>query len=169
MMASVVNKVQDLGVEVQHIPGGYTGVCQPVDVGIGKPFKNRVTCCWEEWMLEKGGLDEEKTKTPSREEVSEWVIKSIGSIGPEIVRNSWRRHGFSYFPDEPNEIIPVVDGTGAENNENLSDEDDDDSLIDELIFRTNSVLRCDESIAVSPKNTQENTEDTEDTMDYDEN
>jgi hypothetical protein len=57
----------------------------------------------------------------------------------------------------------------AENNENLSDEDDDDSLIDELIFRTNSVLRCDENIAVSTENTQENTEDTEDTMDSDEN
>jgi hypothetical protein len=42
-------------------------------------------------------------------------------------------------------------------------------LIDELIFRTNSVLRCDENIAVSTENTQENTEDTEDTMDSDEN
>jgi hypothetical protein len=30
MMASVVQRVQDLGVEVQHIPGGCMGVCQPV-------------------------------------------------------------------------------------------------------------------------------------------
>jgi hypothetical protein len=49
-------------------------------VGIGKPFKNRVTRCWEDWMVKKGCLGEEKSKTPSREEVSEWVIKSIGSI-----------------------------------------------------------------------------------------
>jgi hypothetical protein len=103
MMASVVQRVQDLGVEVQHIPGGCTGVFQPVDVGIGKPFKNRVTHFWEDWMVEKGSLDEEKTKTPSREEVSEWVIKSIRSIGPTIIRNSWRHcpmlrgaNGFSF-------------------------------------------------------------------------
>jgi hypothetical protein len=108
MMASIVQRVQELGVEVQHIPGGCTGVCQPVDVGIGKPLKNRITRCWEDWMVEHGGLEEEKTKTPSREDVSAWVINSIGSIGPNIIRNSWRRHGFSYFPSEPEEFVPVV-------------------------------------------------------------
>jgi hypothetical protein len=143
MMASVVQRVQELGVEVQHIPGGCTGVCQPVDVGIGKPFKNRVANCWEAWMIEKGGLNEEKTKTPSREEVSEWVIKSIGSIGTNIIRNSWRHRGFSYFPAEPELMVPDVeadnllvdDGGGDHNNDNLlDDDDDDDSLIDESPF-----------------------------------
>ena len=38
MMESVVNKIQDLGCAVEHIPGGCTGLAQPVDVGIGKPF-----------------------------------------------------------------------------------------------------------------------------------
>ncbi len=38
MMASVVEAVQDLGVEVEHIPGGCTGLCQPVDVGVNKPL-----------------------------------------------------------------------------------------------------------------------------------
>jgi hypothetical protein len=137
MMASVVQRVQDLGVEVQHIPGGCTGVCQPVDVGIGKPFKNRVTRCWEEWMVEKGGLDQEKTNTPSREEVSEWVIQSIGSMGTKIIRNSWRHRGFSYFPDEAEELVAVVDdGLGGDENDNIFefDDDDDDSLIVESPF-----------------------------------
>ena len=39
MMASVVHRIQDLGVEVIHIPGGCTSLCQPVDVGLNKPFK----------------------------------------------------------------------------------------------------------------------------------
>jgi hypothetical protein len=172
---SIVQRVNDLGVEVQHIPGGCTGVCQPVDVGIGKPLKNRITNCWEDWMVEHGGLDDEKTKTPSREDVSRWVIKSIGSIGPKLVRNSWRRNGFSYFPSEPEEFVPGVDESlevtdeEIEHLENLPDDDDDDSLIDTLIFRTNSVLGCDENIAVSPENMEENMKDTEDTMDYDDN
>ena len=47
MMASVVEAVQELGVEVEHIPGGCTGLCQPVDVGVNKPFKNRLRNQWE--------------------------------------------------------------------------------------------------------------------------
>ncbi len=39
MMASVVYKIQELGVEVKHIPGGCTSLCQPVDVEF-----NQVTC-----------------------------------------------------------------------------------------------------------------------------
>ena len=39
MMNSVVNAIQDLGVEVDHIPGACTSLCQPVDIGINKPFK----------------------------------------------------------------------------------------------------------------------------------
>ncbi len=30
---SVVQRIQELGVEVRHIPGGCTSLCQPVDVG----------------------------------------------------------------------------------------------------------------------------------------
>ena len=34
MMASVVQKIQELGVEVKHIPGGCTSPCQPVGLGL---------------------------------------------------------------------------------------------------------------------------------------
>ncbi len=39
MMASVVQKIQELGVDVKHIPGGCTSLCQPIDVGINLPFR----------------------------------------------------------------------------------------------------------------------------------
>ena len=40
MMQSVVHAIQeDLGGEVEHIPGGCTGLCQPLDVGVNKPLK----------------------------------------------------------------------------------------------------------------------------------
>jgi hypothetical protein len=42
MMTSVVQMIQELGVEVQHIPGGRTTFCQPVDVSFNKPFKARL-------------------------------------------------------------------------------------------------------------------------------
>jgi hypothetical protein len=39
MMKSTVNAIGDLGIEVEHIPGGCTSLCQPVDVGVNKPLK----------------------------------------------------------------------------------------------------------------------------------
>jgi hypothetical protein len=42
MMASVVQMIQELGVEVQHIPGGCTFLCQVMDVGFNKPFKDQM-------------------------------------------------------------------------------------------------------------------------------
>ena len=42
MMESIVQRIQELGVEVQHIPGGCTSLCQPVNVGFNKPFKDRL-------------------------------------------------------------------------------------------------------------------------------
>ncbi len=54
MMGSVVEKINDLGVEVHHIPGGCTGLCQPIDVGYNCPFKCRLRQSWEMWMLREG-------------------------------------------------------------------------------------------------------------------
>ena len=54
MMNSVVNAIQDLGGEVEHIPGGCTSLCQPVDIGISKPFKAFLRKAWEKWMINEG-------------------------------------------------------------------------------------------------------------------
>ena len=48
MMASVTDAIAELGIEIIHIPGGCTGLTQPLDVGINKPFKSRVHVLWEE-------------------------------------------------------------------------------------------------------------------------
>jgi DDE superfamily endonuclease len=45
VMQSVVTVIQGLGVEVKHIPGGCTGLCQPIDVGIGQPLKAAFATC----------------------------------------------------------------------------------------------------------------------------
>ena len=66
MMNSAVNVIQDLGVEVEHIPGSCTSLCQPVDIGINKPFKAFLRKASEKWMI-----DEEirygMTSPPTRE------------------------------------------------------------------------------------------------------
>jgi hypothetical protein len=54
MMASVVQKIQELGVEVKHIPGGCTSLCQPVDIGFNKPSKDCLRRLWTSWMITQG-------------------------------------------------------------------------------------------------------------------
>ena len=99
MMASVVTEIQDLGVEVEHIPGGCTGLCQPVDVGINKPFKNRLRDQWESWMIQEGILLG-TTSPPSRKDISRWSVAAIQSLPEQLVKNSWRHMEYSWFPDD---------------------------------------------------------------------
>ena len=85
MMASVVSKIQDLGVEVEHIPGGCTALCQPVDIGINKPFKNRLRNQWEDWMIEEG-LANGTTSPPTREDIVRWTRYAVANLSIHIVK-----------------------------------------------------------------------------------
>ena len=92
MMASVVGMIQDLGVEVEHIPGGCTSLCQPVDIGVNKPFKNRIRHQqWEQWMIAEG-LANGTTSPPTRENISEWTRIATNDLPEQMVQNAWR-HG----------------------------------------------------------------------------
>jgi hypothetical protein len=72
MMVLVINKISNLGIEVVHIPGGCTGLCQPLNIGVNMPLKQRIRHLWEEWMMEmldRDGLICEAT----HKEVAEWM------------------------------------------------------------------------------------------------
>jgi hypothetical protein len=137
IMASVVDKIHALGVQVEHIPGGCTGLAQPVDVGIGKPLKNRMRNCWEDYMIEIG-LQELITKPPSRRTIVEWVLKSLRTLPASLVRNAWRHSPYSYFPNEPPvegveeedeeeevEFLQALDPLPLQDDVSGSDSDDD--------------------------------------------
>jgi hypothetical protein len=87
-MALVVNVIHDLGCEVVHIPGGCTGLVQPLDVGYNKPFKSRIHAAWEEYMfndMRKNGT----IASPSRE-VSHWILEAYWTLeGSPIINNAW--------------------------------------------------------------------------------
>ena len=74
-LASVREAIQASGVELVVIPGGCTCLCQPVDVGINKPFKNYMQ---EKWVYHLISRRHEavngKIPAPTREELVQWVI-----------------------------------------------------------------------------------------------
>ena len=128
LKASVIGALEGLGVQVEHIPGGCTGLCQPVDVGIGKPLKNRVKNDFEHWMMEQDS-DMTKLKAPTREVIAEWVVRAFEDIPGQMVKNSWRHHPFSYFQDE----IYNVENVDYLHRMNDDDNDDEEPNLAELV------------------------------------
>ena len=53
LLGSVADAIQGLGVELEIIPPGCTGLVQPIDVGINKPFKANMRKIYTEWLLEQ--------------------------------------------------------------------------------------------------------------------
>ncbi len=99
MMGSIVNRIQALGIEVQHIPAGCTYLCQPVDVGINRSIKKAMTEQWEEWMIHGGGVEGGIAKTPTRRQVAEWIVGSYRNISEQTARNAWKKRGYQWFID----------------------------------------------------------------------
>jgi hypothetical protein len=100
MMGSVVQRIQDLGVEVQHIPGGCTSLGQPVDVGFNKPFKDRLQRAWNSWMRAEAVIHG-TTRPPTRLDVATWVAGTMEEMRGEggIIRNAWKKTEYEWFDD----------------------------------------------------------------------
>jgi len=115
MMPSVVQMIQELVVEVQHIPGGCTSLCQPVDVGFNKPFKDRMRWQWMNWMINEGVIHD-TTSLPVRLDVAKWVHNAMLEMKGEcqIIRNAWNRHGYEWFIDKAREQDVGRNDDGAE-------------------------------------------------------
>ena len=97
MMPTVVSKMEDLGVEVQHIPGGCTSLCQPVDVGFNKPFKSRMTNLWNDFMVNTG-LVNGKIVCPERIQVATWIKNASDMLeGHTALRNAWKKKNYEWF------------------------------------------------------------------------
>ena len=83
MMGLVVEKIQSIGIEVQFIPGGCTYLCQPIDVGVNKPIKNKMANKWEYWLEEEEEQNCEALMTPSHELIASWVVETYWMLDAE--------------------------------------------------------------------------------------
>lgn len=102
MMQSVVRAIEDLGCEVDHIPGGCTSLCQPVDVGVNtKPLKTRMKQKWETWMINELLHQDGVVRPPTRRHIAEWCLHTSSNLPEQIVSNAWRHGRFSYFVHQP--------------------------------------------------------------------
>ena len=99
VMASAVNEIQELGLEVEHIPGGCMYLCQPVDIGINKPYKKHMRHQWEIWMISEGMV--KGTTSPStHEQIVNWAKYANETISEVNIHNAWKHGQYSWFPNE---------------------------------------------------------------------
>ena len=109
---SFVNKINELGTEVSFIPGGYTGVLQPCDVGINKPLKNYFTRKFATWSIKKYREAErgEKIKSPERKDVADWINTAWKEVSSETIKSTYRHIGFNTKYTQEDEIVLGVEG-----------------------------------------------------------
>ena len=93
---ATVDALTNLGVQVVYIPGGCTGLVQPIDVGVCKPFKDRLRGLWWDWLVSQDP-DLRILRKASREDIADWVYQSWEAMPAEIIRNAWRKTDFSFL------------------------------------------------------------------------
>ena len=80
----------EFGTMVQMLPPNFTSKLQILDVGVNKPFKDRLTAIWMQWMV-----DNDKDTKITRAIISHWIADAWEAIPTSAIINTARRIGFT--------------------------------------------------------------------------
>jgi hypothetical protein len=93
----IVQKVQALGVQVEIIPPGCTGLLQPVDVGFYKAFKAKLRTEYNGGYSTRILTCQFPTPLAVTCPMSDWIIAANKNATHETLKNAWRKTRCSYF------------------------------------------------------------------------
>jgi len=138
LKGSVVQKIQALGVQVEIIPPGCTGLLQPVDVGFNKAFKAKLRTEYNSWLLDQD--PDLPIPGTTRRDVSDWIIAAEKNVTNETLKNAWRKTGYSYFgvflPDGEFDGDDAMIGDDPDDERDPEEHDSDEGELFPRIFAT---------------------------------
>jgi transposase-like protein len=87
----VKDKLRNAGFDLLFIPKGMTGILQPLDIAVNKPFKDRLRTQYTSWLesrfIENGTIS--SRPKPKREDISIWMSLAWREIQHDIIRNAF--------------------------------------------------------------------------------
>jgi hypothetical protein len=96
LTSEFVQSINDLGVNIEYIPAGYTCVLQPVDVGVNAPFKKAIRNLHHSWCMKKYPVvpNGDKLPMPERDDVYGWVVEAFEKVSSESIVKTFKYIGF---------------------------------------------------------------------------
>ncbi len=89
-----IRALNDITVETDFIPGGFTPVLQVMDKGEFKPFKDYIRKESTTWKIQHA----HGTK-PTREDIAHWIQHSWDRVDVNTITNTWQL--INYQPNQP--------------------------------------------------------------------
>lgn len=80
-----------MNTECAVIPGGMTGILQPLDVSINKPFKDRLRNKWQQWMIsgEHTLTASGRMRKAELNVICNWIKQTWDEIPTEMIQKSF--------------------------------------------------------------------------------
>lgn len=96
-MDTVLSALADMGTMVLFVPGGATGIAQPLDVGVMAPFKLRLR---QIYSAKYGGKKPPQLAHEKRQDMFQRTMESLDQLTSDTVRNAFKKAG-PFFPEGP--------------------------------------------------------------------
>jgi hypothetical protein len=87
----IQQKLQDVGYDPLYIPKGLTGLLQPLDICVNKPFKDLLKDYYTQWLISSIDFNDPQIRRPklSRFLLAQWVQRGWGNVSSNIVKNAF--------------------------------------------------------------------------------
>ncbi len=87
-----IRSLNDVGVQAEFLPAGYTAVSQPLDKGIIKPFKDYYYELQNNWIISHA-----EGQKPTCLNAATWVNTAWNLITVQSITNTWDSINFLTF------------------------------------------------------------------------
>ena len=124
---------ESMGTDLCYVPGGCTGIVQPMDVSVNASFQKAFQEQWIRWRRTPAARrPDRRLMIPTRQHVIDWVSKAWELVSEEIIIKSYLVCGISNavdgFQDSLIRVEIPRDLGNSSDEESLYEDDDVDNL-----------------------------------------